>query len=51
MFGLNEVLMMSAVVVQGVVVLGIAYFGVRMMHRYGFGHRNTKPAANKPLGL
>ena len=51
MFGLPEVLMMSAVVVQGVIVVGIAYFGIRMMRRVGFGNRETKPAPDKPIGL
>jgi hypothetical protein len=51
MFGLPEVLMMSAVVVQAALVVGIVYFGVRTMRRYGFGYRDTPPAPDKPIGL
>lgn len=51
MFGLPEVLMMSAVLVQAALVVGIVYFGVRMMLRCGFRYKGTSPAPDKPIGL
>jgi hypothetical protein len=49
--GLSEVLMMSAVVVQAALVVGIVYGGVRMMRRHGFGRKQTEPAPEKPIGI
>jgi hypothetical protein len=51
MFGLPEVIMIGVVVAQGILFAGIAYFGVRMMRRQGFGRRESVPVPYKPIGL
>jgi hypothetical protein len=51
MVGLPEVLMMSAVVLQAALVVGIAYGGIRLLRRHRFGRVRTERAPEKPIGI